>query len=141
MRYLLRKPRKEVEVAIVLNLRMYCERCDLTRCASSSCFLRNGKLAGMFKFLPSRRKHWIFYFMHNPSRNWSFPSKTKGLWHIHHLDGDHYNDSKENLVMLRNGDHLRLHTKKYFQESDRPIHIGKREIGITQNEDYLVFQL
>ena len=33
-------------------------------------------------------------------------------FHVHHVDGDHYNDAPNNLVLIDGVDHLRLHGMK-----------------------------
>ena len=45
---------------------------------------------------PERTKDWLRFMM-------------KAGFDIHHLDGDHDNNSSENLVLIEHRDHMRLH--------------------------------
>jgi len=139
MRYLLKNHRKLIEKLLVSTLKEECEWCDFSLCPRHLCVFYNTSInfKNLFTFYPPMYKHWIYYFMHNPYKNWSFPDETPGKWHIHHLDNDHYNDEKENLVMLLNADHTKLHTKKYFSGDERPSDLNR----IMKNPNYCVFYL
>lgn len=138
MRYLLKKPRKLVETTLVAKLKDDCMYCNFSWCNRFHCPFYNKSFSKLFTFIPCMYKHWIYYFMHNPSRNWSFPDSIPKKWHVHHLDGYHYNDEKENLVMLKAGDHLRLHTLKNPCDKLAP---KPKLTGITGLDNYHVFYL
>lgn len=49
-------------------------------------------------------------------------AKLQEGFHVHHLDGDHYNDDPPNLLLIDGVDHLRLHGLKI----DKPRCAAKR---------------
>jgi hypothetical protein len=155
MRYLLRKPRKLVENTVVRNLIDDCIICDFFKCESYECCFRNGSFNSLFNF-PVYFKHWIYYFMHTPSRNWSFPDPIPRRWHIHHINGDHLDDSPKNSVLLRNTVHSSLHNRGSRYDMNKELmkrrenravirranqQVEKGSGGITGRDDYHVFQL
>ena len=125
-----------------------CITCDLkdhyhnnTKC-KSCIFVADRITKGDFvvssKFTPegfdSVKKHHFFYFMYYPELNFKFPklpeydlygkcSKFNNwYWVIHHEDGNHLNDSENNLVLLLNHEHHKLHgVFKTLNETDNPM--------------------
>lgn len=51
--------------------------------------------------------NWLIAHPHR-TQEW-LADKLKDGFDIHHLDGDHSNNSKENLVLIDHSDHMYLH--------------------------------
>lgn len=70
-------------------------------------------------------KHFLYYFIYHPELNGKLPklpevdslgrnrkTKKRWCWLIHHKDENHNNDSKENLLLILNTEHMSIHIKK-----------------------------
>jgi hypothetical protein len=48
---------------------------------------------------PERTEEWL-------------KERLRDGFHVHHIDGDHFNDDPKNLVLIESGDHMMLHNGK-----------------------------
>jgi hypothetical protein len=63
-------------------------------------------------------EHHFAWLRKHPERDETWLcERLRDGFHVHHLDGNHNNDSEENLVLLEGKDHMGLHGVK-----GKPVH-------------------
>jgi hypothetical protein len=60
---------------------------------------------------------------------------TDEKMHIHHKDGNHYNNAKENLVLLTPEEHLKLHGEYLFRNFNQGVPVFAQVNSITPIEE------
>lgn len=125
---------EDAEFSIKRRLVVECYTCDMQSCGKQDCIFRNGTISYLFKMNPRSFKHWILFFYQNPKYNWCFPTNEPRKWCIHHIDRDHYNDTRNNTIMMDYIRHRVLHNEHRNQMSEKIFALEARSIRILYSD-------
>lgn len=110
------------------------------------CPFYSGKLNSLFKSFGIERrleKHHVYFFIYHPELNWELPKipekdllgnkkeDKKLRWDFHHINRNHFDDRKENILLCLNSEHTYYHDKIYNPMSNPEV-VRKAAIGIKK---------
>lgn len=72
--------------------------------------------------------HYAWLSVHPERTEEWLAARMADGFHVHHIDGDHYNDDPKNLVLIDGTDHMRLHGMRLADG----LRVGKEKRRLNQ---------